>query len=112
MPADAADGRGRRAAARVVPRHAHISKRSGTKPQLGEAQPFVGQIEERAFGDEQRPVLAVAARFELHAFQEWRRKAIDAESIDQRRLAEIGFEAAGFSVGVSRDATGSRIAAL
>ena len=84
------------AAAAVVPGDAQVAIRAGCERQRVLAQPFVRQIEHRAFRNEHRPARPVAACLNPHPLQVRRRQAPQLYGIDLALSAEIDFEAARF----------------
>src|SRR5205823_14996967 len=80
-----------------------VPVRSRQEAELGQAQLLLRQVEEGAFADEQRPMLAIAAALQAHPLEKRRRQTVEAKSVDDSRLAEIRLEAARpQSIGVDR----------
>src|SRR5204862_6941073 len=95
QPGFGGGGQRQRAAARVIPCEPNVAERSGRERQIELPQMFLWKIEQRPFGNEERPAGAVAAAFDLDALQERRPQTGDAKSIDLVRLPEVRLESGG-----------------
>ncbi len=78
----------------VVPDEAQETVIALRETGLGPGQPFLGKVEESAFGHEDRPARPVTASLEAEALEVWRGETREANAVDPSERAEVGFEAA------------------